>query len=135
METRVTVKEQVNDANFLLYCAKHYNSRISTSDREFLADIDRLKYIKKLITRYTKTGVLKERLILNHVIILSNVFTPSVCTKIILFKLREQDKYIKPFLVFLDILPPAIYNIGDTEILLTDTIDMDSGIVEALRKI
>lgn len=127
------MKEPINESNFLLFCAKHYNSKLSASDVEFNEDLNRIKYIKKLITRYQKNGILKERLILNHLIILCNVFGPYVCSKIVLFKLREQDKYIKPFLVFLDILPPMIYHVGDIEIFLTDTIQMDNGIVEALR--
>lgn len=129
------MKDPINDENFLLFCAKHYDAKYSTSTAEFQEDINRIKYIKKLITRYQQSGVLKERLILNHIIILSNVFLPAICSKILLFKLRDQDKYIKPFLVLLDILPEKIMNIGNKEILFTDSIEMDYGIVEILRKI
>lgn len=127
--------EPLNDDNFLLFCARHYDSRLSASTAEFQEDINRIKYVKKLITRYQQSGVLKERLILNHIIILSNVFKPEIVTKILFFKLLDQAKYVKPFLLFLNILPDKIYRVGNVNVLELDIIEMDIGIVEALRRI
>ena len=63
----------LTEKNFLLFCAKHYDNPVSDSE-EFFEDLNRLKYVKKLITRYIDNGELKERLILNHIIILNNCF-------------------------------------------------------------
>lgn len=129
------MKDPINDDNFLLFCAKHYETKYSTSTIEFQEDINRIKYIRRLLQRYEQSGTIKERLVLNHIIILSNVFTPPICSKILLFKLSEQAKYLKPFLVFLSLLPDRIENIGEHSVLYTDTIEMDMGLVEILRKL
>jgi hypothetical protein len=126
--------ENLTDKNFLLFCAKHYESPHFDSD-EFLEDLNRLKYIKKLITRYTENGELKERLILNHIIILNNCFGPEVLNKILYLKFKNQMIYIKPFLVLLNILPDIINNVNDEKTIYTDIINMDKGIVAKLRKV
>lgn len=128
--------EKLDDSNFLLYCAKHYDNPHCHDTDEFYEDLRRIKYIKKLITRYVITGELKERLILNHIIILNNVFGPMHLTRIIFLKMEKQLKYVKPFLVLLNILPERVYNIGkEGKIFVTDEIEMDQRIIEALRKI
>lgn len=128
--------EKLDDSNFLLYCAKHYDNPHCHDTEEFYEDLRRIKYIKKLITRYVITGELKERLILNHFIILNNVFGPIHLTRIIFLKMEKQLKYVKPFLVLLNILPEKVYNIGkEGKIFVTDEIEMDQKIIEALRKI
>jgi len=129
------VTDPINNDNFLLFCAKHYETKFSTSTAEFQEDVNRIKYIRRLLQRYGQSGKIKERLVLNHIIILSNVFTPPICSKILLFKLSEQSKYLKPFLVFLGILPDKIENIGEHPIIYTDTMEMDMGLVEILRKL
>lgn len=125
--------ESLNDENFLLFCAKHYDSA-GYNTEEFFEDINRIKYLKKLITRYKETGELKERLILNHIIILNNIFGAEITCKILYFKMKDQMEFIKPFLIFLNIMPERLYNIGG-EIIITDEIKMDSKIIEVLRKI
>lgn len=127
--------EKLNRDNFILYCAKHYDDKHCSSTKDFYEDLKRIRYIKKLITRYIVSGDLKERLILNHIIVLNNVFGPTVTCRILFFKLHRQMKYIKPFLLLLNILPDVIYNIGDTEKIHTDCIEMDQTIIDALRKI
>ena len=66
--------DKLTDHNFLLFCAQHYDNSRYISTEEFVEDLNRIKYIKKLITRYVENGDLKERLILNHIIVLYNVF-------------------------------------------------------------
>lgn len=128
--------EKLEDSNFLLYCAKHYDNPQCHDTEEFYEDLRRIKYIKKLITRYIVTGDLKERLILNHIIILNNVFGPIHLCRIFFLKMEKQLKYIKPFLIMLNILPDKVYNIGkEGKIFITDEIEMDITIIEALRKI
>lgn len=126
----------LNDDNYFLYCAKHYDNPQCHDSEEFYEDLRRIKYIKKLITRYVITGDLKERLILNHLIILSNVFPPPHLAKILILKMGKQMKYVKPFLLLLNILPEKVYNVGrEGSIFVTDEIEMDQTIIEALRKI
>lgn len=129
------MNEQLTDKNFLLYCASHYDNAKYSSTEDFIEDLNRLKYIKKLITRYIENGDLRERLILNHIIVLNNCFGPEVTSKIIFLKLEHQMKYVKPFLVFLEILPEKIYNVNDKSIIHTDEIEMDETIVAKLRKV
>jgi hypothetical protein len=105
-----------------------------TSTEEFMEDLDRIKYIKKLITRYTETGELKERLILNHIITLHNCFNEHLA-KILFLKTEKQFHHIKPFLILINALPETINNVGDHKKVYTDNIPLDIRIVTALRKI
>ena len=126
--------ERLTNKNFILYCASHYDS-YQYNDEEFLEDLNRLKYIRKLVTRYIDKGELKERLILNHIIILNNMFGPEALCKILFLKLRDQMYYIKPFLILLEILPDIIHNIDNDEIIDTNLIPMCEEIIEKLRKV
>ena len=125
----------LNDANFILYCAKHYDQALWVSTKEFKSDLKRISYVRKLVTRYQQTGDLKERLILNHIIILNNVFGNVPTARILYLKMRHQFHCIKPFLILLNTLPEIMYNIGNQKVINTDLISLDSKIVEALRKI
>lgn len=128
------LNERLTEDNFLIYCAKIYDNPQMLKSEEFLEDLDRIKYIKKLITRYTDSRDMKERLILNHIITLHNCFGPYLA-KILYLKLNKQFQYIKPFLVFIDALPPFMRGVGDEDIVYTDSIPMDINIIRALRKI
>lgn len=127
--------EKLDDNNFIEFCVNNYDNAQCHDEDEFFEDLRRIKYIKKLVTRYMTEGDLKERLILNHLIILQNVFGPYTLCKIILFKMPNQLKYIKPFLVLMNALPDKVFNVGNQEVILTDAIEMDPKIVEVLRKI
>lgn len=129
------MNDLLNDKNFLIYCASHYDNARYVSTEDFLEDLNRIKYIKKLITRYVEYGELKERLILNHIIILNNCFGAEVCCKILYFKLKPQMKYIKPFLVLLNLLPERLLNVGNEKVIDTDLIEMDEEIIAKLRKV
>jgi hypothetical protein len=127
--------EPLIEHNFLLFCAKHYDNSRYISTEEFVEDLNRVKYIKKLVTRYVENGDLKERLILNHIIILNNCFGPEVLCKILYLKLKPQMKYIKPFLILLNVLPEKIYNVDDEAVIDMNLIEMDQLIVDRLRKV
>lgn len=129
------MNDLLNDDNFLLYCASKYDNIKYASTEEFLEDLNRIKYIKKLVTRYLEYGELKERLILNHIIVLNNCFGAEACCKILYFKLKPQMKYVKPFLVLLDIMPERLYNVGDEKVIDTNLIEMDQEIIAKLRKV
>jgi len=126
----------LTNETFLLYAAKCYDNPNCSGMDEFHEDLNRIKYIKKLITRYVQAGDLQERLILNHLIILNNLFGPEALIKIIFLKMENQLTYIKPFLLMLNILPKVVINVGkEGNVKYTDDIPMDQGIIEALRKI
>lgn len=119
-----------------MYCMKCYDNPNCSGMHEFYEDLSRIKYIKKLLTRYVQTGELQERLILNHLIILNNVFGPEALTKIVVLKMQNQLQYIKPFMLLLNILPTLVMNVGkEGNKVYTDDIVMDQGIVDKLRKI
>ena len=78
---------------------------------------------------------LKERLILNHLIVLYNVFGAEHLPRILYLKMKSQFEYLKPFLLLLDVLPDRLYNIRDEKIIDIDMIPMDQKIVAELRNI
>lgn len=127
--------EKLTNENYLIFCAQHYNGNKYYTTEEFIEDLNRVKYIKKLITRYIENDDLKERLILNHIIVLNNCFGPEVTCKILYLKLKSQMRYIKPFLILLNIIPDKIYNVDNEDIVDTNIIDMDQTIITRLRKV
>src|SRR6185503_8326386 len=122
----------LNDDNFTLYCAMNYKNPSCTGMEEFQADVRRIKYIKKLCTRFLSTGDLKERLILNHIIILGNMFDPVPLNRILFLKMEQQFPMIKPFLLGLNILQDRIVNVREERIVNTEIIPMDQNVVNAI---
>lgn len=129
------MNELLTDKNFLLYAAQNYHNVHCTSVEEFLEDLKRIKYIKKLLTRYIETGELKERLILNHIIILNNVLHTEALVRILYLKLENYMKYIKPFLILLNICPEQLSNIKKEGFIDLTNIAMDQRIIARLREI
>lgn len=123
--------EILNDDNFLIWAAQHYESFHTTED--FMEDIKRIKYLKKIITKYEQSNIIKERVVLNHLIILNNVFGPDNLCKILFLKMNNQMRYIKPFLIYLNILPDKISGLDHS--IDTTSIEMDNNIVQILRNI
>lgn len=116
-------------------CARHYDNPHCHSVDEFADDLQRFKYVKKLVTRYAESGELRERLILNHVIVLNNLFGPHFLNRALYLKMKKQFEYIKPFLVMLNIMLPVIPRVDGEDEIDVDMIPMDPGIVDALRRI
>lgn len=103
------MKFHLSSDNFLLFASKMYSNPSSTGIEEFYEDLSKIKYIKRLLIRFKKGGELKERLILNHVIILQNVFGAEACCRILFFKLgKDLHPQIKSFLRYLNYLPESI---------------------------
>jgi hypothetical protein len=126
--------EDLNDENFMIYAMKCYDSPNCIMS-EFEEDLKRIKYIKRLIKRYKTTGELKERLILNHIIILSNVFGTRNAVRMLFFKLDEQDyQILKTFLMFLDYMPNYITGIRGKDI-WSRNISVDLFVGKRLRDI
>ena len=94
--------EKITPQNVIMYAIKNYDNPQCEGEKEFEDDLKRFKYIKRLLRRYYDTGVLKERLLLNHLIVLNNVFSPEAATTLLLYKI--QPTYwpaLKSFLIFL----------------------------------
>ena len=125
----------LDDNNFYFYCAQNYRNPACTGVEEFNSDIRRIKYVKKLLTRFSSTGDLKERLILNHIIILANMFDPVSLNRILFLKMEPQFPMIKPFLLGLNILQDRIINVKEERIVNTEIIPMDQTVVNAIRPI
>ena len=117
--------ENLCDDNFLIYAMKSYD-KPNCIMSEFEEDLKRIKYVKRLIKRYRLSGDLKERLILNHLIILANVFGVEASVRMIFYRFdREDFDILKTFLMFLNYMPATVAGIRGTNIYSGDiTIDL-----------
>ena len=89
----------------MMFAIKHYDNPQCEGEKEFHDDMKRFKYIKRLLRKYYDTGILKERLLLNHIIVLHNVFGADACATLLLYKIQEEYwTALKSFLLFLNIL-------------------------------
>ena len=96
---------ELNDDNFQLFAIKYYDNPQCEGEKEFHDDLKRFKYIKRLLRKYKETGVLKERLLLNHIIILNNLFGPEACVTLLLFKIQQEYwGTLKSFLLYLNMI-------------------------------
>jgi hypothetical protein len=123
---------ELTKLNFAVYAAKCYDNPNCESTEEFHEDLKHFKYVKRLINKYVDTGVLNERLIINHLIIIYNLFGQEAGTKMIFFKMKGLERYIKPFLVFLNRMPNKVEI--DHQVILDSDLSMDPYIVSILRK-
>ena len=127
--------DDLNDDNFLMFAMREYSNVQCTDIEEFYDDLKKIKYIKRLFNVYKNNGQLKERLILNHLIIFYNVFTVHAGTRILFYKI-EKDFWpiLKTFLIYLDRIPDKIDSIRG-EVILASNIKLDDGIISRLRSI
>jgi len=126
--------ENLTDENFQLFAMKSYENPHCTDLLEFHDDLKRIRYIKRLFKKYRETGELKERLILNHMLILYNMFESRGMTRILFLKLDDYLDYLKPFLMFLNYYPTELGLVKGKKI-LDNEIPLDGGIVKILRTI
>jgi hypothetical protein len=123
--------EKLSESNFLLYAMHHYDNPQCHSIEEFEEDLKKFLYLKKLFSRYKKDGELRERLILNHIIVLYNVFGDAT-TDMLFYKIDEECwSSLITFLVYLERMPETLpkYSIKLSDIAL------DENIISVLRKI
>ncbi len=117
--------ENITSKNFIMYAIKNYSNPQCEGENEFYDDMKRFKYIKRLLKKYKTTGVLKERLLLNHIIVLRNLFGAEACVTLLLFKTqKEYLEVLKSFLIFLNM-------IREDELI---EISFDSNVLDILRK-
>jgi hypothetical protein len=126
--------DDLNEENFIMYAVKSYSSPHCIMS-EFEGDIKRTKYLKRLFRRYKVTKSLKERLILNHIILLNNVFGTEATARILFYKIDERDyDILKTFLEYLNIMPDAVYGIRGKNI-YSNEIPLNKNVAEILVQI
>jgi 5'(3')-deoxyribonucleotidase len=126
--------DDLNEDNFLMYAMKAYTSPHYVMS-EFEGDLKRTKYLKRLFRRYKITKSLKERLVLNHLILLYNVFGVEPATRILFFRIDEVDyDVLKTFLTYLNYMPERIKGINGKDILSSDIL-IDENVLEILKTI
>ena len=123
---------KLTESTFLLYAMKYYDNPQCTEIAEFEEDMKRFQYLRKLFGRYRAESDLKERLILNHLIVIYNVFGFNA-TNMLFMRLHEYHEYLKPFVVYLNYIPQIIAY--DDVVINTDSINSDLGIIERLKEI
>lgn len=122
----------LTESTFLLYASKHYDNPQCSDISEFEEDLKRFQYLRKLFGRYRQDNDLKERLILNHLIIIYNVFGPEA-TNMLFMKLHEFHDCLKPFVEYLNFMPTVIQY--EDVIISKDNINEDESIAELLKGI
>ena len=122
----------LTEDNYTFFAIRSYcNSQCKNLD-EFHEDLNRTKYLKRLFRRYQATGQLRERLILNHIIIFYNVFGVEPATRLLFFKIEEElHPLLKTFLVYLNCCPEQ--NIPETQDLVG--IELEEEVINVLRKL
>ena len=122
---------KLTESTFLLYAMKHYDNPQCTEMSEFEEDMKRFQYLRKLFSRYRQDNDLKERLILNHLIVIFNVFGVDA-TNMLFFKLHEFHSYLKPFVLYLNYMPQVLQY--DELIINSESITGDIFIENKLRE-
>jgi len=126
--------ENLTEDNMMLYAAKAYD-KPNCIMSEFTEDMKRLNYLKRLFRRYRKHGEMRERLILNHIVVLYNLFGPEVTSRLLFFSTNKEDYTIlKTYLLFLNLMPERVRGINGKDILSSD-IPVDMDIAEVLRNL
>jgi hypothetical protein len=122
----------LRESTFLLYASKYYDNPHCSDVSEFEEDLKRFQYLRKLFGRYRQDADLKERLILNHLIIIYNVFGTEA-TNMLFMKLEEYHDLLKPFVEYLNFMPEVVQY--DDRIINKNSIVPDQQIENILRKI
>jgi len=126
--------DNLTSENIILYAMKIYD-KPNCIMSEFKEDMKRFNYLKRLFRRYRKIGEIKEQLVLNHLVVLYNVFGAEALSRLLFFKMSKDDQSIvKTYLLFLSCMPDVIKGIKGQDILSSD-IPVDLKIAEVLREI
>ena len=124
--------DDLTNDNILIYAVKAYD-KPNCIMSEFKEDMKRFNYLKRLFKRYRKVGELREQLVLNHLVVICNVFGPEVATRILFFKITKDDfSALKTYLLFLSCMPEKIRGIKGHDIISSE-IPVDMTIANILR--
>ncbi len=125
--------DDLNNENIMMYAIKAYD-RPNCIMSEFKDDMKRFNYLKRLFRRYRKVNELREQLVLNHLVVLYNVFGPEVTSRMLFFKMSKDDyPALKTYLLFLSIMPERIRGIKGQDVISSD-IPIDNRVAEVLRQ-
>jgi len=118
--------DELTEDNFVLFASRHYDNPQCMSIEEFYHDLNRFKYLKRLLKRYVQNDDLQERLILNHIVVIYNVFGIEPANKMMFYKMDEEYwTILKPFLVYLNYLKEDAFV----------EVPLDNKVIERLRKL
>jgi hypothetical protein len=124
--------DDLTNENIMLYLVKAYD-KPNCIMSEFKDDMKRFNYLKRLFRRYRKMGELREQLVLNHLVVLYNVFGPEVSARALFFKMSKDDySALKTYLLFLSFMPEKIKSIKGHDVFSSD-IPVDMRIADILR--
>ena len=122
---------ELTNENYLMFALLHYDNPHCIDIKEYFEDVRKLKYIKRLFNRYREDGIMKERLILNHIISFYNVFDSEAAARLLFFRVGiEYHSLLKTFLVFLNKMPEQV-----NENLYSSNIQLDEKIIKILRNL
>jgi hypothetical protein len=126
--------DDLTSENFLLYAVKAYD-KPNCIMSEFKEDMKRFNYLKRLFRRYRKMDDLRERLVINHLVVVYNVFGVDVATRMLFYKMSKDDySALKTYLIFLNYMPAVVHGIKGQDIVSSE-IPVDMKIAEVLREI
>jgi 5'(3')-deoxyribonucleotidase len=126
--------DDLTSENFLLYAVKAYD-KPNCIMSEFKEDMKRFNYLKRLFRRYRKMDDLRERLVINHLVVVYNVFGVEVATRMLFYKMSKDDySALKTYLIFLNYMPAVVHGIKGQDIVSSE-IPVDMKIAEVLREI
>ena len=126
--------ENLTEDNVLLYAAKCYDKPQCITS-EFDEDYKRIRYIKRLLQKYRKTREIKERLLLNHLVVLQNVFGIEASTRMLFFRISQEDyPALKTFLIYTSAMPSIVYGVRGTNLRSSD-IPLDAKLIQYLRNL
>ena len=126
--------DNLTSDNMMLYAAKAYD-KPNCIMSEFSEDMKRFNYLKRLFRRYRKHNELRERLVLNHLVVLNNVFGVEVATRLLFYEMAETDySQLKTYLLFLSCMPDVVRGIKGKDI-ISSNIEVDMDIANVLRTI
>ena len=125
--------DKLSENTFIMFAMKYYDNPQCLGMDEFQEDLNRIKYIKRLFRKYQNNGILRERLILNHIIILYNVFGPYASTRILFYKIEEDmHSILKTFLIYLNYIPEDMSNIPESTLI---NVPLNQEVINKLREI
>ena len=127
--------DDLNEKNYVHFAMKYYTNIQCTSVDEFNEDLNKIKYVKRLFNRFLETGELRINLIMNHLIVIYNVFETEAATRMLFFRVEKRFySILKPFLLFMERLPDEVKGINGKNI-NTKEIPLNESTVKELRKI
>ena len=127
--------DDLNEDNYIMFATKYYDNPQCTTVEEFNDDLNKIKYVKRLFNRFLETGELRINLIMNHLIVIYNVFETEAATRMLFFRVEKKFySILKPFLLFMERLPEVVKGIHGNDI-HTNEIPLNETTIKELRKI